>query len=51
MSGLLLESEDVILEMDETLEDVGGRSQIVPVYLKKMVLFQEECLLLFNVKN
>lgn len=35
MSGLLLESEDVILEMDETLEDVGGRSQIVPAYLKK----------------
>lgn len=35
MSGLLLDSEDVILEMDETLEDVGGRSQIVPVYLKK----------------
>ncbi|MBQ0139317.1 MAG: helicase-exonuclease AddAB subunit AddB, partial [Kurthia sp.] len=35
MSGLLLEDEDVILEMDESLEDVGGRSQIVPVYLKK----------------
>lgn len=35
MSGLLLEDEDVILEMDESLEDKGGRSQIVPVYLKK----------------
>lgn len=35
MSGLLLESTELILEMDETLEDKGGSSQIVPVYLKK----------------
>lgn len=35
MSGLLLESSDVILEMDESLEDGGGNSQIVPVYMKK----------------
>lgn len=35
MSGLLLESTELILEMDESLEDKGGSSQIVPVYLKK----------------
>lgn len=35
MSGLLLESTELILEMDESLEDQGGSSQIVPVYLKK----------------
>ncbi|GEK32141.1 ATP-dependent helicase/deoxyribonuclease subunit B [Kurthia zopfii] len=35
MSGLVLDSPDVILEMDESLEDIGGRSEIVPVYVKK----------------
>ncbi|WP_010286803.1 helicase-exonuclease AddAB subunit AddB [Kurthia massiliensis] len=35
MKGLLLDNRDVIVEMDETLAEAGGRSHIVPAYLKK----------------
>ncbi|MFJ7735935.1 helicase-exonuclease AddAB subunit AddB [Lysinibacillus sp. NPDC097287] len=35
MKGLLTENPEVILSMDEQLEEGGGYSQIVPVYMKK----------------
>ncbi|GEK33647.1 helicase-exonuclease AddAB subunit AddB [Kurthia sibirica] len=35
MNGLLLDQKDVILEMDESLEDSGGRSKVIPVQIKK----------------
>lgn len=35
MKGLLLDNRDVIVEMDETLAEAGGRSNIIPAYLKK----------------
>ena len=35
MKGLLTENPEVIFSMDEQLEETGGFSQIVPVYMKK----------------
>lgn len=35
MKGLLLDNRDVLVEMDENLADNGGRSHIIPAYLKK----------------
>lgn len=35
MNGLLLDQKDVLIDMDETLEDGGGRSKVIPIQIKK----------------
>lgn len=40
MKGLLTENPEAIYSMDEQLEEASGHSQIIPVYMKKMVPLQ-----------